>query len=290
MSNHPRNLILTVVILLLGTANLSAQQESKTIVLKDGTVIVGTIVRQTDDSLEVRSDSTTVVIAASMVRRIQNRIARSPGQDSTTTQTAATQKASPAANVEDAFHVWEIFAGVALPTGAFAATDLSRIGFASTGFSLGGLYRIDLEKGFEVGFTGMFDYYPFDKDAFANRLVPGTRIDVGSWYLVWTFGSIGMHLDAGPERRLHVAGLVGYMYGISPKVNATNGTASYSQSSAGSEAFSYGGEVGYYIKGVDITVKYVAADIEYKFSTGSGTIGIKQPTGAIQIVVGVKVN
>ncbi len=285
-----RLLLLIASILLLGTIS-SAQEETKTIVLRDGTVIVGTIIRQTDDSLEVRSDSVTVTIAASSVRRIQNRAVRTTVQDSTVMRSDSVGLATAPGSITDAVHVWEIFAGVSIPTGPFAATDFSRIGFASTGMSVGGLYRLDVEGSFDVGFMGMFDYYPFNRDGLAKLLSPGVRMDVSPWYLIWTLGSFGLHTQLEPDKRLYAGVLLGYVYGISPKIGLSNGLQNVSQSSAASQGLAYGAQLGCYLRSLDIQVRYIASEIEYKYNTQSGSgFSIRQPTATVQIVVGIVVD
>ena len=265
-----------------------AQQETKTIVLKDGSIVRGAITRQTADTLEVESAAGIVKIATSNVRRIHNQVTATKEQDTL----AAAQAPATASTIEDAFHVWEIAGGVAFPTGQFRSTDMSAIGFASTGACLGFAYRIDLEKGFEVGIKEILDYYPFNRDAFARYLAGQTRTDVGSWYLFWTLGSIGVHVPVDKIRRFHAAALLGYTYGFSPRINLTNGPSSITQTSSGASAFGYGGEIGFFAKGIDIELRYLAATIEYKFNTGSSGSGgssfsIQQPTASFQISIGV---
>ncbi|HEY6951743.1 MAG TPA: hypothetical protein VI758_05010 [Bacteroidota bacterium] len=289
MNTPTRTLLLVSLLSLFVAAQVSAQQDTKTITLKDGSVVKGTVTQQTADTLEVDTTGGTVKIPTSNIRRIRNQLVVT--KDSTARTDAQPQTVAVAA-FEDAFHVWEILGGVGVPTGRFAAKDFSAIGFASTGACLGFGYRIDVSKTFEVGFKEVLDYYPFDEDALSGQVTAQTKVETGSWFLFWTLGSLGIHAPVSGERRFHAAALVGYVLGISPSIKVSNGSASMNQSSAGANAFGYGGEVGFYSRGIDIELRYLAADLAYEFRTGSSgsggpTFTIKQPTATVQCTVGI---
>jgi hypothetical protein len=276
---------IVVLLSLLYPIPSSAQQESQTILLKDGSVVRGIITRTTADTLDVTVADSTFRIPTSAIRRIRNEVSGTREQRQDSVKPAPAQ---PANGVEDAFRVWEIIGGVAIPQGEFASTNSSAIGFASTGACFGVQYRIDVDKGFEVGATMVFDYYPFNRTAFAAYFPGGAEVDVGSWYLFWTLAGAGFHIPVAANERFHVAGLVGYSLGFSPKVNVTYGPLWYSQTSSSASGLAYGGEFGFYGRGIDIEVRYLAASIEYSFKTSSGSVlKVRQPTAAFQITLGV---
>jgi hypothetical protein len=62
----------TVVLSLFLAAHVHAQQDVRTIVLKDGSVIKGTILRQTADTLEVAVADSVIKVPTANVRRIHN--------------------------------------------------------------------------------------------------------------------------------------------------------------------------------------------------------------------------
>jgi hypothetical protein len=274
-----------VVLLSLVHPVPSYAQESQTILLKDGSVVKGVITRTTVDTLDVTIADTTIRIPTSAIRRIRNEVSGSRVQPQDSVKPSPAQ---PVNGVEDAFRVWEIFGGVAIPQGEFASTNTSAIGFASTGACIGVQYRIDLEKGFEVGATMVFDYYPFNRDAFSTNFPRGAQLDVRSWYLFWTLAGAGFHIPVAANERFHVAGLVGYTAGLSPRVNVSYGSLQYSQSTSGAEGLAYGGEFGFYGWGLDIEARYLASSIEYSFKTSSGSVfKVRQPTATVQVTLGV---
>jgi hypothetical protein len=276
---------IVVLLSLLCAMPTYAQRESQTILLKDGSVVRGVITRTTADTLDVTVADSTIRIPTSAIRRIRNEVSGTREQPQDSVQPAPAQ---PVHGVEDAFRVWEITAGVAIPQGEFTSTNTSAIGFASMGACLGVQYRIDLERGFEVGAKMVFDYYPFNRNAFDSHFPGGAQLDVGSWYLFWTLAGAGFHIPVAANERFHVAGLVGYSLGFSPKVNVTYGPLWYSQTSSSASGLAYGGEFGFYGRGLDIEVRYLATSIEYSFKTSSGSaFNVRQPTAAFQVTLGV---
>ncbi len=270
------------------SSRASAQEETQSLLLKDGTVVKGTVVSQSADTVEIVTSEGTKKIPKANIRRIRNVVSSSRTAPVDTVAQSAQQ--TSASRIEDAFYVWEITGGVSIPVGRFAQEDLSAIAFATTGVHVGIQYRVDLEKSLDVGVKQVFEYYGFDQDAFDRYVSAAARVESGSWYFWWSLADIGAHAPLDANQRLHLGALVGTGLGFSPRIRISDGLNSIEQGTAGAWAFSYGGEVSFYTRGLELEVRYLAATFDYPFgntATGEILYRIKQPTGGIQITLGV---
>jgi hypothetical protein len=181
-----------------------------------------------------------------------------------------------------------VFGGVSFPTGDFGATTGVDAGGAQTGFALGVDGSLALAPVLAWTSSAILSVNSAD----VGQLLAGTGIsaDAGSWISVWALTGLKVSGALSPEVEISCFGQVGLLYGVSPEITLTAGTARATQKSASATAFGFGVGAGMTFGPVAVGLRYLSGEPEYSV-TATGTAGtysgkVKQQTSCILITGG----
>lgn len=181
------------------------------------------------------------------------------------------------------FPYFEIFGGLALPLGQFAANDTGGgySGFAKKGYSVGFKYILNFRHNFQGGFIGNLNFFPFDENKFNSSNV-STKVD--NWVFFWALGTVGYNVLHTDSTAFYFGGLFGILFGSFPEFTRKVGYVEEVVAPKGATSRGYGFNAGLIIYKFEINFSFLKTEIEYPIP---GSVGyVLQPTSLIQFTVG----
>ncbi|MBI1806576.1 MAG: hypothetical protein HYR76_05940 [Ignavibacteria bacterium] len=267
-----------------GKAPFRASGVQDIVYLKNGSIIKGNVVNLIPDSTVkiLTADSSVFICRMAEVERIT--------KDSTHGLSSFSLRAQgpPRVSSPPPFK-FSLRAGVAAPTGNFAATD-STGGAAQTGFLLGGNLRlaVDLTLDWMTDVTMSFN----SVNVQAVSVPAGFTADFGSWFSIWALTDIRTKMPVSPNVSFFGTGQLGFLFGNSPELTLSGNGGRATVASASATSFAYGLGGGVLIENkFTVGVRFVHSEPEYTLhaSGTGGTVSAKakQSTSMMQVTAGI---
>ncbi len=279
MSRH-RCVALLVIIFSAASLAMTSAGRKDVLYLKNGTVVKGIIVEQKpNDKLKLQVDDETFYVYN--MADIDS-IAKEEEPD----------RFDEAAAMPSRPGVLSVMGGLAFPLGDFGATVGERAGGAKTGFGLAASYEVPMQTSSFWQFSALFNSNAMDGAAVAASLGGTYSVTAGSFSTTCLLTGPGLLSPLSETMTFFGAVQLGAMFGSTPEITITNGSARAVQTSASGTAVAFGLLGGFRSGGrLSIGVQYVSGQPKYEVTatgTGGTTVGtIEQSTALLQVLVGV---
>jgi len=181
-----------------------------------------------------------------------------------------------------------------MPAGDFSSTSSAREGFAKLGFSVGAEFYAEIYENWEAGLGGAFSVNGLDAAELqrqAQSSNPGSKVDAGSWQLLWVMGGVGFKFPVSKTIGVYGRGNGGLLFGRLPDITVTGGSATTHTSSTSATTSALGLSLGVLIdRSYDLGFSYFSAEPEYHVfvtsENNSLNASLKQPTTNILLTLG----
>lgn len=180
-----------------------------------------------------------------------------------------------------------LFGGVSLPQGDFGANDKQKAGYALTGFCVGLEGATPLSQ--EISLKGSFliSLNAMDEDEMKNQLGSGWGVSAGSYLTSWGLVGAEFAIPAGPSSKVYAEAQAGLLFSSFPDITLSYGNASVKQTTKTATAFALGFGGGIRFDKVAMGIRYFSAEPEYEQSAMSSSTKVKLPAALLLLTLGI---